>query len=95
MRIQSIEELARGQNYRAFRKIPPPLITTKFSDYKLLKQAYDLMLNNEHLKEERLRKFVGIKISMNTGLSPELKKAFSEATPVKISDIKNKKKSRS
>ncbi len=66
-----------------------PLITTKLANYELFKQAYNLVLNNEHLKlpwreaaelEEGLPKLVGIKTSMNYGLSPELKKAFPKIT---------------
>lgn len=90
MRVQSIKELAKI--FEHLEKYP--LITKKLADYKLLKQAYDLMLNNEHLKEEGLRKFVGIKASMNFGLSlppgEELKQAFPETTPVNRPDIKNK-----
>lgn len=67
LRVQSIKELAK-----IFEHLEKYLlITKKLADYKLLKQAYDLMLNNEHLKKEGLRKFVGIKASMNSGLSPD------------------------
>lgn len=86
LRVQFLEEFAKIIEH--LEKYP--LITQKLADYKgpsteffflkkegPLKQAYDFMLNNEHLKEVGLRKFVYIKATINFGLSPELKKIFS------------------
>ena len=62
------------------------MITQKRADYELFKQAFTLILNKEHLTEEGLAKIVGIKASMNRGLSvpegSELKTAFPDVLPV-------------
>lgn len=42
-----------------------PLITKKFSDYKLFKEAFYLVQNQEHLTMEGLRKVVAIRASIN------------------------------
>jgi len=80
LRVQSIVELAQIIGH--IEKYPQLVITAKLSDYKLFKQAYDLICLNEHLNEEGLRKLVGIKSSINLGLSPELKEAFPLNTSV-------------
>jgi hypothetical protein len=59
-----------------------PLISQKFGDYQLFKQAYELWLNKEHLTPEGLRKIVAIKASMNNGLPEGLKAAFPDVIPV-------------
>ena len=59
-----------------------PLHTQKQADYELFKQAWDLILNKEHLTEEGLRKIVAIKASSNLGLSEQLKTAFPDITPM-------------
>lgn len=59
-----------------------PLISQKFSDYQLFKQAYLLWLNKEHLTPEGLSKIVAIKASINNGLTLELKKSFPNIIPV-------------
>ena len=53
-----------------------PLITQKQADYKLFKQALDLVKCKKHLTKEGLQEIVAIKSSMNRGLSGELKVAF-------------------
>lgn len=58
-----------------------PLITQKYADYLLFKQAYFLIKNKEHLSEQGVRKFVSIKASENMGLSPELNSAFPGIIP--------------
>lgn len=45
--------------------------------------ALNLVKNKEHLTTEGLRKIVGIKASINNGLSDSLKAAFSNILPVK------------
>jgi len=53
-----------------------PLITQKWSDYKLFKQTFILIKNKEHLKIEGLNKIVSLKSVLNNGLSDKLKIAF-------------------
>jgi hypothetical protein len=57
-----------------------PLITTKYLNFELFKQAYFIMLNKEHLTKEGLDKFVSIKATINKGLSDKLKEAFPNIT---------------
>jgi hypothetical protein len=57
-----------------------PLITQKFADYILFKQAFNLIINKEHLTIKGLKNLVAIKGSINLGLSPELKYAFPDIT---------------
>ena len=64
-----------------------PLITQKFSDYKLFKQAYNLIINKEHLTKEGLSKLVAIKASMNLGLSPLLKEAYPNIKPINRENV--------
>ncbi len=59
-----------------------PLITQKKADFELFKQAYELVLNKQHLKLEGLQKIVAIKASMNKGLSSQLKAAFIDVISV-------------
>jgi len=58
-----------------------PLISKKFVDYILFKQAYLLLANREHLKSEGLRQIISIKASVNNGLSEALKEAFPDIKP--------------
>lgn len=58
-----------------------PLISQKYGDYFLFKQAYLLMVNREHLTLEGLRKIISIRASMNNGLTPALKEAFPSIMP--------------
>ena len=59
-----------------------PLITQKWSDYQLFKQALELIERKEHLTQQGLEKLVTIKASMNKGISDELKAAFPGVIPV-------------
>jgi hypothetical protein len=59
-----------------------PLITQKWADYTLFKQAFELINNKEHLTTEGLQKIVAIKASINNGLSDELKAAFPNTIPL-------------
>jgi hypothetical protein len=52
-----------------------PLVTQKFADYLLWKNAILIMQRKEHLTREGLEKIVGLKASLNKGLSHELKEA--------------------
>nr|QCW06929.1 hypothetical protein [Drechslerella brochopaga] len=58
------------------------LITQKWSDYQLFKQAFEMYLNKEHLTIEGIKKLVAIKTYMNRCLPDELKKAFPDVKPV-------------
>lgn len=77
-RIQSVENLIVVLNH--FYSYP--LITQKWEDYQLFKQAIMLIKNKEHLTFEGLRKILAIKSVMNNGLSDELKAAFPDITQV-------------
>ena len=59
-----------------------PLITDKWSDYQLFKQAFKLFERQEHLTVEGLKKILSIRASMNWGLSRELHTAFPYIIPV-------------
>jgi len=72
-----MEELKILINY--FDKYP--LITQKYADYQLFKQAFLLIDNKEHLTEEGLQKLVAIRASMNLGNSVALKAAFLPSSP--------------
>jgi len=67
-----------------------PLITQKWSDYQLFKQAFKLIKQKEHLTIEGLNKIVGIKGSMNMNRLPEkLKIAFPDIIPVERPLVQN------
>lgn len=53
-----------------------PLMTNKWADFELFKQAVELIERGEHLTTEGLKKLVSIKASMNRGLSDKLKTKF-------------------
>lgn len=55
-----------------------PLLSQKWADYKLFKDAISLIRNKEHLTLEGFRKVLSIKASMNLGLSDELKISFPD-----------------
>lgn len=58
-----------------------PLITQKWSDFQLFKQAVELVEQKEHLTLEGLNKLISIKTVLNKGLSEELKVTFSNNIP--------------
>jgi hypothetical protein len=58
------------------------LITQKSGDYLLFKQAIAIIKNKEHLSTEGLLKLVGIKATLNGGLSDKFKESFPLAKPV-------------
>ena len=66
-----------------------PLITQKRADFELFKQAFKIVLDKKHLTKEGLCKIIAIKMSMNLGLSKELKVAFSSISPVKRPEIED------
>ena len=60
-----------------------PLVTQKLADYLLWKNVILIMQRKEHLTREGLEKIVGLKASLNLGLSHELKEAFPSVVSVK------------
>jgi len=59
-----------------------PLITQKSADYLLFKQAIAIIKNKEHFSREGFLKLVGIKATLNWGLSDKFKESFPLAKPV-------------
>lgn len=59
-----------------------PLITQKRADYLLFKQAITIIKSKEHSSIEGLLKLVGIKATLNWGLSDKFKESFPLAKPV-------------
>ena len=59
-----------------------PLITKKQADFKLFKEALNIMNCKEHLTSEGLAKIINIKASMYNGLNKELQEAFPNTVPV-------------
>lgn len=53
-----------------------PLLTKKYLDFVLFKEAFKLFVNKTHLTDEGLINIASIKASMNLGLSETLKAAF-------------------
>ena len=67
-----------------------PLITKKRADYELFKEGYNLVVNKQHLTLSGLHKIVGLKASMNLGLSDHLKTAFPNVIPKVRPLVENK-----
>ena len=70
------------------------LITQKQADYLLFKEAVNLIINKEHLSLTGLLKLVGIKATLNLGLSGKFKESFPTVEPinkpkVEFTNIKN------
>ena len=53
-----------------------PLVTEKASDYLIFKQCFEIIKQREHLTEKGLLNLIGLKSSLNWGLSDSLKEAF-------------------
>lgn len=66
-----------------------PLITQKFADYLLFKEVVSMIQLKKHLSKEGLEKIVGIRGSINRGLSNVLKVAFPNVVVVKRPLIEN------
>ena len=73
-----------------------PLISKKYSDYLLFKEAVKTIHSENHLTPERkmtrkllMEKIVAIKASLNRGLSSELKISFPNTVPVPRPIVKN------
>nr|QCW06948.1 hypothetical protein [Drechslerella brochopaga] len=61
-----------------------PLITKKQIDYKLFKQALELIENKEHINLDGFQKIVNMRASMNKGLPNSLKDSFSNVTIIEM-----------
>lgn len=59
-----------------------PLITKKYEDYVLFKEVIKIMSEKGHLTNAGLQAIVNIRATLNQGLTPVLKDAFPNATPV-------------
>lgn len=68
-----------------------PLISSKYKDYLLFKQAFELVQKKEHFTVEGLKKIVAIKASINLKLSSNLKNAFPDIVPVTIPKLEDRK----
>lgn len=66
-----------------------PLITQKQADYILFKQAINLVYNKEHLSSTGLLKLVGIKSTLNWGLSEKFKESFPTLEPITRPNVYN------
>nr|YP_009710800.1 LAGLIDADG homing endonuclease [Macrolepiota fuliginosa]QFZ98749.1 LAGLIDADG homing endonuclease [Macrolepiota fuliginosa] len=65
-----------------------PLVTEKASDYLIFKQCFEIVKQREHLTEKGLLKLIGLKSSLNWGLSDSLKEAFPNVTLVSRPEYK-------
>uniref|UniRef100_UPI0022FD50BE hypothetical protein n=1 Tax=Drechslerella dactyloides TaxID=74499 RepID=UPI0022FD50BE len=66
-----------------------PLITKKWADYLLFKEAVELINNKEHLTLNGLQKIVNLKASLNLGLSDIIKESFPNTEQVERSEVKD------
>lgn len=66
-----------------------PLITQKWSDFQLWKEAFERIKRGEHLNLEGFKKLVELKASINKGLSDSLKTAFPDVLPVERPKVKD------
>jgi len=80
-RVESIKDLQVIVDH--FDKYP--LVTCKSIDYIIFKKAFDLIKEQEHLTKEGLLKLVGLKSSLNLGLTNKLKEEFSNWKDVEMS----------
>lgn len=67
-----------------------PLLSQKLADYLLWKEAIQILVNKEHLSQNGLEKILGIRSSLNLGLSPSLKNRFPNIMPVARPKVENK-----
>lgn len=83
--VKSIKDLTVIINH--FDKYP--LITQKWADYQIWKQAFLAIKNKQHLSLEGLKQIVALKAAMNWGLSEQLKTAFTGLVPVQKPLVKD------
>ena len=66
------------------------LVTAKVSDFLLFKQCFEIIKQREHLTEKGLLNLIGLKSSLNWGLSLSLKEAFPHVNFVSRPEYKFK-----
>ena len=59
-----------------------PLVTQKRTDFELFKKIVEMMSKKEHLTHAGLQEIINLRVSLNLGLSDELKAAFPNTKPV-------------
>lgn len=59
-----------------------PLVSEKYSDFLLFKNCYKILKNQEHLTLKGFKEILALKSVLNKGLSEDLKKVFTNITPV-------------
>ena len=74
--VESIKELQVIVDH--FNKYP--LVTEKASDFLIFRQCFKIIKQREHLTEKGLLSLIGLKSSLNWGLSFSLKEAFPNVT---------------
>jgi len=85
LRVQSMNEIAKLiEHFDNFQ-----LKTKKLADYLQWKEAFKIILNQEHFTEYGLKKILAIKASINLGLSEKLKLAFPDVVAVAKPNIKD------
>ena len=82
--VESIKELQVIIDH--FNKYP--LVTAKVSDYLIFKQCFEIIKQREHLTEKGLLNLIGLKSSLNWGLSDSLKEAFPNVALVSRPEYK-------
>ena len=82
--VESIKELQVIIDH--FNKYP--LVTEKVSDYLIFKQCFFIIKQREHLTEKGLLNLIGLKSSLNWGLSLNLKEAFPNVALVSRPEYK-------
>ena len=82
--VESIQELQVIVNH--FNNYP--LVTAKASDYLIFRQCFEIIKQREHLTEKGLLKLIGLKRSLNWGLSESLKEAFPNVAFVSRPEFK-------
>jgi hypothetical protein len=77
-RVESVEELqVIIDHFNMY-----PLKSAKLADFLLFQDCFNIIKSKEHLSKEGLIKLVGIKASLNLGLSAKLKEAFPNVVAV-------------
>jgi len=59
-----------------------PLLTKKYADFELFKQIVFIMAKKGHLLSESFQEIMGLRASLNLGISEKLKNAFPNIIPV-------------
>jgi len=66
-----------------------PLLSEKHIDYELLKKAFDIIYNKEHLTQDGLNKIIALKACLKRGLSYDITIAFSDVLPIDRPAVNN------